>query len=105
MASPDRGLTPGKTPSSALPFWNRMHRYRCMLMKYWWILALTLSLAICAAAAYEMTRPPLFMSVATLTVNMESQPTAIGNQSSGSQFDLDQFVAVDGGEIASPASR
>jgi succinoglycan biosynthesis transport protein ExoP len=70
-----------------------MHRYRCMLMKYWWILALTLSLAICAAAAYEMTRPPLFMSVATLTVNMESQPTAIGNQSSGSQFDLDQFVA------------
>jgi succinoglycan biosynthesis transport protein ExoP len=95
MASPDRGLTPGKTPSSALPFWNRVHRYRCMLLKYWWILALTLSLAICAAAAFEMTRPAMFMSVATLTVDTERRQATIGSDQGASQFNvgLEDFVA------------
>ncbi len=74
-----------------------MHRYRCLLVKYWWILALTLSLAICAAAAYEMTRPPMFMSVAALTVNTENRTTAIaGGDQGNSPFNqgLEDFVAT-----------
>ena len=65
------------------------------MSKYWWIVALTLSLAICGAAAYEMTRPPTFMSMATLTVNVENRTASIRTEQGDSRFnqDLEGFVA------------
>jgi succinoglycan biosynthesis transport protein ExoP len=112
MPSPNKGLTPGQTPSTALPFWTRVHRYRCLLGKYWWILALTLSIAICAAAAYEMTRPPTFMSVSSLTVDTENKPTTIGGNNQGDSpwhqeledFMMTQVDVIKGTEVTNLAA-
>jgi succinoglycan biosynthesis transport protein ExoP len=89
-----------------------MHRYRCLLGKYWWIVALTLSLAICAAAAYEMTRPAAFMSTATLTVNVENRTAAIGGSQGNSPYNqgLEDFVAsqilvLSGTNVLQPAAE
>ena len=72
-----------------------MHRYRCLLAKYWWIVALTLSLAICAAAAFEMTRPATYISTATLTVNVEGRPAGMGGEEGNGHYNqgLEGFVA------------
>ncbi len=72
-----------------------MHRYRCLLFKYWWVVALTLSLAVCLAAAYEMTRPPTYMSSATLSVDVESRALSVGGEQGSAAFtqQVEDFVA------------
>ena len=108
MASSNRGLPSGKNPSSALPFWNRLHRYRCLLLKYWWIVALTLSLAVCAAAAYEMTRPVVYGSEATLNMNVPNRAASLSGNGGAEQGsgpftqDLDGYVESEIAVMKSP---
>ncbi len=50
------------TPLSAV-FWNRVHRYRSLLRRRWWVLALTVSLALCLQAWRVVNQPPMYQSV------------------------------------------
>jgi capsular exopolysaccharide synthesis family protein len=49
------------TPLSAV-FWNRVHRYRSLLRRRWWVLALTISLALCLQAWRVVNQPPMYRS-------------------------------------------
>lgn len=50
------------TPLSAV-FWNRVHRYRSLLRRRWWVLALTISLALCLQAWRVVNQPPMYQSI------------------------------------------
>ncbi len=78
-ASP-RGLSTGQNPSWSLAFWNKVHRYRQLMLKYWWVLLFTLSIMLFLGAYYQISRPPTFLSTATLYYDVESRQVAIGGQ-------------------------
>ena len=67
MSAP-AGLNTGNNPSWSLTLWNKVHRYRCLLFKYWWVVLLTVSLALCVTAYFQMNKPPTFVSSAKLIV-------------------------------------
>ena len=79
MSAP-AGLNTGNNPSWSLTLWNKVHRYRCLLFKYWWVVLLTVSLALCVTAYFQMNKPPTFVSSAKLSVNLENRPVVIGDQ-------------------------
>ena len=74
------GLNTGSNPSWSLALWNKVHRYRCLLFKYWWVVLLTVSLALCVTAYFQMNKPPMYISAAKLSVNLENRPVVIGDQ-------------------------
>lgn len=51
----------GTTPLSAV-FWTRVHRYRNLLRRRWWVLLLTCALALCVQAWRVATQPPSYRS-------------------------------------------
>ena len=65
-----QGLTSDKNPMWSVMFWNRVHRYRCLVTKYWWLLVLTLSATIFAAVLFLMYQPVRFGSVAQTRVDV-----------------------------------
>ena len=75
MSAP-AGLSAGSNPSWSLTIWNKVHRYRCLLTKYWWVLLLTLSIALCVTAYFQMNKPPTFASSAKLSVNLDRPSVA-----------------------------
>ncbi len=74
------GLNTGSNPSWSLTLWNKVHRYRCLFFKYWWVVLLTVSLALCVTAYFQMNKPPMYVSAAKLSVNLENRPVVIGDQ-------------------------
>ena len=48
--------------SLAAVFWSRVHRYRALLSRRWWVLALTISLALCVQAWRVMNQPPAYQA-------------------------------------------
>ena len=93
MSAP-AGLAAGSNPSWSLSIWNKVHRYRCLLAKYWWVVLLTLSIALCVTAYFQMNKPPTFVSTAKLSVNLENRPVVVGDQGGGLSQDLESMMAT-----------
>ena len=66
--TPEQGLAAGSNPSWSLNFWNRVHRYRCLFMKFWWVMVFVLSVCLCIAAWSLATKAPVYVSTASLIV-------------------------------------
>ena len=85
-----------KNPTGSVSFWSRLHRYRNLLSKYWWILVLTLSVALFTAAWLAMTRPVRYMSTAQTSVDLENiRQISLGAQNSNTfgQQALDDWMS------------
>ncbi len=80
MTAPTRGLSTGQNPSWSLTFWNQVHRYRRLVQKYWWVLTFTLSICLFAGAYYQISRPPTFVSTASMYNDVENRGVTIGSQ-------------------------
>lgn len=96
MSSPLQGIAPGKNPSWSLNFWNHFHRYRVLAMKYWWVVALTLSLCVCLAAWYLANTPPTYFSEAKLSIGENKAVTVGGGEQNNSAFtqQIDDFLST-----------
>ncbi len=81
MSAP-AGLSAGSNPSWSSSIWNKVHRYRCLLKKYWWVMLLTLSVALCVTAYFQINKPAAFSSSAKLSVNQENRPVVAGDPNS-----------------------
>ncbi len=93
MSAPTRGLSTGQNPSWSLTFWNQVHRYRRLMQKYWWVLMLTLSICLFAGAYYQISRPPTFVSTASMYNDMENRGVTIGGQGdSGAATQSDNYM-------------
>ena len=65
-----------------------------MLFKYWWVLALTTSLALCVAAWFLATKQPTYFTSAKLNANFDGGIQLAGNNNSAATQDTDAFWAV-----------
>ncbi len=81
--SASTGLATGSNPSWSLNIWNKVHRYRCLFFKYWWVVLLTVSLALCVTAYFQMNKPTTYNSAAKLGINLENRPVITGDQGGG----------------------
>jgi capsular exopolysaccharide synthesis family protein len=105
MRPSEKGLAAGRNPAAILTFWNKMHRYRCLVLKYWWVLGLTLSVAVCLAILYQMTLPISYLSSAIITVQVENYAPTMGageGGGTGLNQSLDEVVAVQVDILKSP---
>ena len=94
MSNPTRGLSSGQNPSWSLAFWNRVHRYRVLVQKFWWVLVLTLSICLFAAAWHQINRPLTYLSTASMTVDLEHTGPRLGGDQAGSVgADSDDYMA------------
>ena len=91
MSAPT-GLSAGSNPSWSLSVWNKVHRYRCLLLKYWWVVLLTLSVTLCVTAYFQMNKPTTFSSSAKLSVNVENRQIVAGDQNAGLPTDVDSMI-------------
>ena len=88
MTAPTRGLSTGQNPSWSLTFWNQVHRYRRLVQKYWWVLMFTLSICLFAGAYYQISRPPTFVSTASMYNDVENRGVTIGSQADSGNANL-----------------
>ena len=98
MSTSIPGLSSHKNPMWSVTFWNRVHRYRCLIKKYWWLLVLTLSVSVFAAAWFQMSQSVRFASVAQTRVDLENiKPLTFGMQGNSAfgQQALDDFMATE----------
>ena len=93
MSAP-AGLSTGSNPSLSSSVWNKLHRYRCLLAKYWWVLLLTTSLALCMTAYFQMNKPTTYTSSAKLSLNVENRPTMVDAQGSAPSQDPETMLAT-----------
>ncbi len=96
--SPSQGIRSDKNPMWSVTFWNRVHRYRCLMAKYWWVLALTLSLAVFAAAVFQANQPVRFASMAQTRVDQENISKLSFGAQTNSEFGpqaIDDFMATE----------
>ncbi len=98
MSAP-QGIAPGKNPIWALAFLSQVHRYRTLFSKFWWVVLLTVSLAVCAAAWFQIQKPPAYVSTGTLSISVESPtvnvvPTATSTYSIGIDDMIGQQIIV-----------
>lgn len=97
MSSSLQGIAPGTSPSWSLNFWNHFHRYRVLLAKYWWVVALSLSICVCLAAWYLINTPPTYLSVAKLSIGENKAVTVGGGgDQTNSAFNqqIDDFLST-----------
>ncbi len=67
---------PSSAPSVPLASWSvtfltRLYRYKALLRRRWWILALTISGALCYQSAQIATEPPNYQSTARMMVKIK----------------------------------
>ena len=94
MSAPTRGLSSGQNPSWSLAFWNRVHRYRVLVQKFWWVLVFTLSVCLFAAALHQINRPVTYLSAASLTADLEHKGPSVGGDQGGVvPQDADDYMA------------
>ncbi len=92
--SVSQGIAPGKNPVWALAFLSQVHRYRTLLSKFWWVVLLTVSLAVCGAAWYQIQKPPAYLSTSTLSVNVENPAIPVGQtNTSAYSLGIDDLIA------------
>ena len=92
-----QGSSSSQNPPGAATFWNRLHRYRTLVTKYWWLLVLTLSISIFVAAYAQMTRPLAFLSVGQTKVDLDNKYYSFGQTANASfgQQSLDDFMETE----------
>ena len=112
MSTTTRGLSTGQNPSWSLNFWNQVHRYRRLVQRHWWVLVFTLSVTLFFGAYYQISRPPTFLSAASMYQDVENRQVGIGGQTGDAnptaQVDnfLDQQLdIIKGNLIASHATE
>ena len=92
-ASP--GIAAGRNPIWALTFLSQIHRYRTLLAKFWWIMLLTVSLAVCAAAWLQIEKPPTYVSNGTFSVNVDNPTLTVGQTGTSNYAQgLDDMLAT-----------
>ena len=92
--STSQGIAPGKNPIWALAFLGQVHRYKTLLAKFWWVVLLTVSLAVCAAAWFQIQKPPAYLSTSTLSVTLDNPTVNIGQtNSNGYNLGIDDLIA------------
>lgn len=69
------------TPLSTV-FWTRVHRYRNLLRRRWWVLLLTCALALCVQAWRVSTQPPSYRSEGQVIIAGRASAT----EASGSKW-------------------
>jgi polysaccharide biosynthesis transport protein len=100
--------TPGKNSFSS--FWTRIRiqigRYLDLLRRRWWLLLLTISLGLCAAAWYLSQQPPAYLSVGRLMVSGQIRITE-GAQYSEELFNFfgTQVELMQSGEVRQRAHK
>jgi len=65
------GYVPGDQRASSGNFTARAYRYRTLLAKRWWVILISLGLALGGAAAYLRFTPPLFTSIGQMIVSIK----------------------------------
>ncbi|MBE7159095.1 MAG: hypothetical protein INR62_11810, partial [Rhodospirillales bacterium] len=103
MSAP-AGLTTGSNPSWSLTLWNKVHRYRCLFFKYWWVVLLTVSAALCVTAYFQANKPQTYTSQAKIGINLESRPVLAGEQASGPAQDPELLLQTQA-EIIQKSSK
>ena len=93
MSAPT-GLATGSNPSWSLSLWNKVHRYRCLFFKYWWVVLLTVSTALFVTAYFQMNKPPTYLSSAKLSLNLENRPVVTGDQSAALAQDPETLLGT-----------
>jgi succinoglycan biosynthesis transport protein ExoP len=100
--------TPGKNSFSS--FWTgiriQISRYLDLLRRRWWLLLLTISLGLCAAAWYLSQQPPAYLSVGRLMVSGQIRITE-GAQYSEELFNFfgTQVELMQSGEVRQRAHK
>ena len=64
--SPDRSVRSAR-------FFNRLHRYRSVVRRLWWVLPLTIALAVGVQVGRLVLSPPAYVSVGRMMVGMKIQ--------------------------------
>ncbi len=84
-----------------------MHRYRCLVRKFWWVLALTLSLCLFAASWYQINRPLTYLSDASVTIDMDQNTVRVGDGQNGGSTNLgpDDYMNLEMPKISSGLVR
>jgi polysaccharide biosynthesis transport protein len=100
--------TPGKNSFSS--FWTgiriQISRYLDLLRRRWWLLLLTISLGLCAAAWYLFQQPPAYLSIGRLMVSGQIRITE-GAQYSEELFNFfgTQVELMQSGEVRQRAHK
>ena len=86
-------VTPGgKNPAAALNLRNRLHRYKRIFLKRWWVFLLCVCAAVAVQAYLLSTRPPLFQSVAKFLITGGVNVSASGG--SGAREQTTEFIGT-----------
>ena len=98
----EQGLAAGTNPSWTLAFWNRVHRYRCLLVKFWWIAAFLLSACLCVAAYSLATTQAAYRSTASLIIEPKKFVVKTGDnntEASGEGDVANQIIIMKSGAV------
>ena len=82
----------GKNPAAALNLRNRLHRYKRIFLKRWWVFLLCVCAAVAVQAYLLSTRPPLFQSVAKFLITGGVNVASSG--SSGAREPTTEFIGT-----------
>jgi len=100
---------PSTSSSAPLALWSvtfltRLYRYKALLKRRWWILALTISGALCYQSAQIATEPPNYQSTARMMVKIKvSLPEGSVYSEEFSNFFGTQMELMRCGEVQSRA--
>ena len=98
MSTP-QGIRSDKNPMWSVTFWNRVHRYRCLMAEVLVGARLdTESGGLRAAASYQVNQPVSFASMAQTRVDLENvQKLSFGTQANSEfgQQAIDDFMATE----------
>ena len=86
----DQGLTTQDRSAVTTRFFSRVHRYRNLFRRRWWVLLLSMGLAVAGIEIYSRSVPPTFTSSGSMIVSMRL------NIQQGSLYseDLNNFVGT-----------
>ena len=86
----DQGLTTQDRSAVTRRFFSRVHRYRNLFRRRWWVLLLFMGLAVAGIEIYAQWEPPTFISSGSMIVSMRL------NIQQGSLYseDLNNFVGT-----------
>lgn len=97
-------------PKSFTSFWSgvriQISRYLDLLRRRWWLLLLTISIGLCAAAWYLLQQPPAYLSIGRLMVSGQIRITE-GAQYSEELFNFfgTQVELMQSGEVRQRAHK
>ena len=67
----EQEFAPIDRPKTTARFFSRLHRYRNLFLRRWWVLALAVGLALASMAAYMQMAPQEFISAGEMIVSIK----------------------------------